>query len=267
MERLLRFPQLSPAEQQAILDSPAMAPPPRVETNLVDPPNHNALATAFSVVCITLVVVCLLGRATPLCPLGARNKLFWAICTVMAFNISLYSVAMVAETMTCIPLNKLWTPWLSGRCFDSKSLHVVTAWFNLLVDVFILLLPQHIIWKLQMTTRKKMGVSVIFLFGLLTLMGAAGRVWANLKTPYVKDHGDTLYWLGPLFLWLMTESTCALLVYSIPLLPKACHQIIVSIKSWRRLGSNDNCGLKTPAADKGPSDNGGAVHYDSGGTM
>ena len=86
---------------------------------------------------------------------------------MMGLNIMLYAAVIFAEALNCIPLATLWEPWLKGKCMDKKTLDISTAYFNLAVDLFILFLPQPIIWRLQMTKRKKAGVSIIFSFGIL----------------------------------------------------------------------------------------------------
>lgn len=86
---------------------------------------------------------------------------------MMILNILLYSSGIIAESLACIPLATIWEPWLMGKCMDKKILDITTAYFNLVMDLFILLLPQTVIWKLQMSRNKKIGVSIIFSFGVL----------------------------------------------------------------------------------------------------
>ncbi|KJZ73121.1 hypothetical protein HIM_07505 [Hirsutella minnesotensis 3608] len=53
METLLQQP---PEKQQAILNGPALAPPPGVVPNFVDPPNRTGLGIAVTIVCVVMVV-------------------------------------------------------------------------------------------------------------------------------------------------------------------------------------------------------------------
>lgn len=85
----------------------------------------------------------------------------------MLANVLLYLSGIVATSLACIPLEKLWHKWLSGRCIDRKTLDLCTATFNLLMDIVILFLPQRVIWKLQMTATRKLGISLVFSIGLL----------------------------------------------------------------------------------------------------
>lgn len=46
-------------------------------------------------------------------------------------------------------------------------INIVTASFNSASNLSMLVVPQNIIWNLQMSFRKKVGVSAIFLAGVL----------------------------------------------------------------------------------------------------
>lgn len=85
----------------------------------------------------------------------------------IALNTILYTVSVILEAVACIPLEALWKPWLNAKCFDKKALDLTCCYCNLAIDLLILLLPQKVIWKLKMTLSKKIGVSIIFSFGLL----------------------------------------------------------------------------------------------------
>lgn len=49
-----------------------------------------------------------------------------------------------------------------GQCIDRKTLDICTAFFNFFMDVFILLLPQRVVWKLQMTNYREIGIFIVF---------------------------------------------------------------------------------------------------------
>jgi hypothetical protein len=60
MEALIH--SLTPAQMAAFLNGPALAPPPGVVPNFVDPPNNNPLCFAVSILSITLATVMVLVR-------------------------------------------------------------------------------------------------------------------------------------------------------------------------------------------------------------
>ncbi|KAK9772076.1 putative Integral membrane protein [Seiridium cardinale] len=54
---------LTPEQQDAIINGPALAPPPGTEANFNNPPNENQLVQAVLIICITLVTLLILLRA------------------------------------------------------------------------------------------------------------------------------------------------------------------------------------------------------------
>lgn len=57
---------------------------------------------------------------------------------------------------------------MPGRCFDGRALFVASAVVNFAIDLAILVLPQKVIWGLlQLSLRKRLGVSVVFVVGVM----------------------------------------------------------------------------------------------------
>lgn len=184
-------------------------------------------------------------------PFRAHHGFFWACYVLIASNILLYTASIISSAITCIPHETLWYPWVTGKCIDRKALGLFTAFFNVIVDLLILLLPQNIIWRLQMAQTRKIGISIIFSFGILATVCAAGRVAATFDIEY---HGDATYTISPLLLWAIPEVTCVLVVFCLPAIPKAFAQqgLLFNtweyIRSWTRLSSQR--AIKTPPSAK-----------------
>jgi hypothetical protein len=100
-------------------------------------------------------------------PTGTRNSFFWMCHGLIVANFIFYASFIIAVQLGCFPREKIWHRWIPGTCLDRKRIDGPCAIFNLLFDLIILALPQKVIWNLNMSTRKKVGVSVIFSFGLL----------------------------------------------------------------------------------------------------
>ncbi|KAI1810574.1 hypothetical protein GGS20DRAFT_566817 [Poronia punctata] len=96
-----------------------------------------------------------------------RNSFFWTSHAVLWFNIISFTVACIIFSVACKPYAKNWDPFLHGTCYDTRPVYVASTAFYLLVDLFILALPQRIIWRLHMTKRKKQGVAAFFGVGVL----------------------------------------------------------------------------------------------------
>ena len=50
-------------------------------------------------------------------------------------------------------------------CNDSNTYYVSTSAFNVALDFWILVLPLSIVWTLQLSGSRKVGLSAIFLLG------------------------------------------------------------------------------------------------------
>jgi hypothetical protein len=69
--------------------------------------------------------------------------------------------------MQCTPHRAIWEFYVPSECYDLPSVMLGSATVQVITDVAMVLLPQRIIWKLNMNGRTKLGLSVIFGVGLL----------------------------------------------------------------------------------------------------
>lgn len=101
-------------------------------------------------------------------PAGTRNALFWTSHVLLCVVITFYIALIFAENLSCIPREKIWNPLVpGGRCISQQALITAASSINLVADLTILVLPQMVIWKLHMSTSKKIGLSIIFAIALL----------------------------------------------------------------------------------------------------
>ncbi|KAI8625017.1 hypothetical protein F5Y19DRAFT_480069 [Xylariaceae sp. FL1651] len=167
-----------------------------------------------------------------------RNTFFYASCFLIGLNLGVYGSGTIATGLACIPREKLWHPWIAGTCIDSYILDSFTAFVNLAIDLGILLLPQKIIWKLQMSKKRKIGVSILFSVGIIACASAAGRAYYTVTLQF---GGDVTYEASPAFLFGFAEMTTVLMVFCIPSVPKALEEIslitnfLALFRQWTRL--------------------------------
>lgn len=101
------------------------------------------------------------------CPRGTRDTFFWAAIALLVINVLLYAGGGIAVICSCVPPRKYWYPFIDGSCIDRSQVDTVAGSINLFTDFGIFILPQRKIWNLQMTNARKIGLAVIFSFGLL----------------------------------------------------------------------------------------------------
>ncbi|KAI1088162.1 hypothetical protein F5B19DRAFT_472463 [Rostrohypoxylon terebratum] len=154
-------------------------------------------------------------------PHRTHTYFYWSCYFMIVLNVLLYISSIISSAITCIPHDAIWYPWVKGTCIDRKALGLFTAFFNVFMDLIILLLPQKVIWSLQMNASRKLGVSLIFSVGMLATVCAIGRLASTFAIDY---SGDATYTVAPVLLWTFPEVTCVLLVFCMPSLPKSCAQ-------------------------------------------
>ena len=92
------------------------------------------------------------------------NKTFTIAAALIATWIILWSIGVYLDIfLECRPLDTLWL----GDCAPSFATSVSTSVLNIVSDVALLILPQPLLWRLQMPIRKKLALSSVFCLGIL----------------------------------------------------------------------------------------------------
>jgi hypothetical protein len=73
------------------------------------------------------------------------------------------------DLVNCTPFEGNWNPLIPGRfCrFSIPAFGLASSTVNLVLELIPLILAQKVIWSLHASWRKKLGVSVIFLIGIM----------------------------------------------------------------------------------------------------
>ena len=95
-----------------------------------------------------------------------NGPIFWCTTVLMLLNVIFYIIEFFLNIMQCSPRARLWNRQLPGTCIGSSNI-VYTAGFNVISDVIILVLPLAKVWRLQMSLRRKLGISLIFSTGVM----------------------------------------------------------------------------------------------------
>jgi len=72
----------------------------------------------------------------------------------------------LTSILACIPMERLWND-KPGKCIDLHIFALVMTGTELALDIIIMVLPVREILKLQMSVRRKVSVSLVFLMGSL----------------------------------------------------------------------------------------------------
>ncbi|RYO93912.1 hypothetical protein DL764_007909 [Monosporascus ibericus] len=248
MDQLAQLPYLPPAEQESILNGPALVAPDNEVSDLQNPPNENDFGIAFTVICLVVSTLVLYIRI--------HTKLFFERTfriedwlAVASFGIFLGYIYLmfrfmrvgflvhqwnisVTNLMEVLYMWDLTVP--SGSCLERANVDMTSASVQLLTDLFTFALPQNIIWSLQMSTRKKLGVSFVFAVGVLGCVAAAARLTIIIDK---RDSQDESFSIAVISLATLVESACGFLIICAPAMPRFVTESkrILRSKRWAGL--------------------------------
>lgn len=82
--------------------------------------------------------------------------------------ITAFTITLVGkDAFACTPIKKQWMPEIPGHCINLKVTYYWASAIFLLTDLIILILPQPLVWRLQISRKQKLGLSLIFCLGMV----------------------------------------------------------------------------------------------------
>ncbi|KAK9423323.1 putative Integral membrane protein [Seiridium unicorne] len=113
--------------------------------------------------------------------------LTWAI---FAFNTCQMVAMFTVVVFQCVPFAKNWNGSLEGRCVDTWAFTIATSTLTIITDVVCITLPLYILAGLNMSSRKKLGLMVVFGFGILTTVFSCIRLYFLYQTFHSTNPDD-----------------------------------------------------------------------------
>lgn len=95
------------------------------------------------------------------------NKFDIAIRVLILLICGFYFASSIAKICQCIPRTRIWDRSVQGHCVNLSVVLDTSGLFNVISDVCILLVPLKGIWLLQMSTKRKIGIYVVFTVGIM----------------------------------------------------------------------------------------------------
>ncbi|KAL2268214.1 hypothetical protein VTJ83DRAFT_3060 [Remersonia thermophila] len=126
-----------------------------------------------------------------------------------------WSFANVLQVfLICRPFAKTYTPELEGVCGNQIASFIAIGVFNIVTDIFIIVMPLPTVWSLKMSTPTKLGLTAVFVVGLLVSIIAVIRI-VTLTQLDMENLTGTMVWAD---FWSATEPLLAVLCISLPML-------------------------------------------------
>ena len=96
-----------------------------------------------------------------------NTRMKWFIRLGIFLVVVFYVAIFFRSVFLCQPIALSWNPTLSGSCLKLEITPYTTAVFNIISDIYILVLPMPLIWNLKMKTHRKLRLVVVFSMGIL----------------------------------------------------------------------------------------------------
>lgn len=94
-------------------------------------------------------------------------KFRWGCFVVMGLTAAYCFSNILQNLLLCRPIQYNWDKTIDGHCSPSYYPYVSSASINMGLDVIIFLLPIPMLWRLQMDSRRKIYLCLIFGVGIL----------------------------------------------------------------------------------------------------
>ena len=88
----------------------------------------------------------------------------WFCYGMMAFVVAYSLLFFIMLATYCNPPEMTWKSigWTKpGKCLDVPKMYWANGGLNIVTDVVLMIMPLPLVFKLQMSTRKKWGLAVI----------------------------------------------------------------------------------------------------------
>ncbi|KAK3332686.1 hypothetical protein B0T19DRAFT_482896 [Cercophora scortea] len=162
---------------------------------------YSLVANIWYSVVITLpkLSICVLYRR--LFPQPAIVAAIWATVTMIVAS---SAGSIVTRLKACRPFATNWGSLDEQRnhCIDRLAMYMWSSFPNIITDVIMLALPLFVVWRLQMSLRHKVGLTVTFVIGSSGLVVSITRFLELLK---YNGYLDSTFCIGRQFILTVME--------------------------------------------------------------
>lgn len=151
-----------------------------------------------------LYMLVVTGYKVALCPaylriLSGTQSIYRRVTIfLLGFIIVSHLISTLVIVFQCRPVSKSWIPDSDGTCLGDFPTWIATATVTIVCDVIAFLLPVPLFFSLQISLRRKVILSILFVLGFFTTACSIMRmvqIWEIAKT------GDN----SSLVLWAVAE--------------------------------------------------------------
>ncbi|KAI1126227.1 hypothetical protein F5Y10DRAFT_267360 [Nemania abortiva] len=150
-------------------------------------------------------------------PITYVRYMVWIGITVL---VTFCVVLVTIDAIACSPLpneHGSWTaPSFIARCDDlAANLFLTAAYVNVISDIYILFIPIRQVRRLNLSKKQKIGLTFVFLTGLLATVAGLINLLARMN-PAMYTDDDFTWTLIPIYATSIVEINVGLLCHSMP---------------------------------------------------
>ncbi|TVY17342.1 Satratoxin biosynthesis SC1 cluster protein 4, partial [Lachnellula arida] len=158
------------------------------------------------------------------------KQLAWV---VMGCCIAWAIMTILIGFLICTPLAFNWDHTiLHGHCGNQNVGYAFVGIIDILTDLCIILLPQHMIWKLHLPKANKIALGLLFALGSLTIVLSVLRVIVLLNV----DFSDFSFTIKNTEIWTIAEFGTSIIVSCGPVVRPAFEKIFPSTATRLKYG-------------------------------
>ncbi|KAK1689348.1 integral membrane protein [Colletotrichum godetiae] len=147
---------------------------------------------------------------------GTRSLNILCICTIV-FHLLFFVICIGVTLSQCQPLYEMWdlTGTVDGVCINTTAFFYFTSGFNIVTDIWILVLPIKTLMGILRPRREKIALGIIFGVGVFATITSIVR----LHTIYTYTLAKDLFQESILInIWSMLEINVGIICASVPAL-------------------------------------------------
>ncbi|KAF2653721.1 hypothetical protein K491DRAFT_780101 [Lophiostoma macrostomum CBS 122681] len=147
---------------------------------------------------------------------GIKRRLRLFITGYIVVLILYYTTSTFVKAFQCKPIASFWIPSLDGHCLENHNIFISDCISAIVTNLIILCTPVPIIWKLNMTMRKKIGSTLAFAAGGLACIASILRLSTVVRT---YGNKDVTYNYQFIIIWSSWEISIGVICSCLPVLP------------------------------------------------
>ena len=83
------------------------------------------------------------------------------------FVILHWIAGILTMTLICRPITHIWTSTAEkGSCGNLMAVQIANSVLNIIIDIWVVVLPLPVIWGIQITLTRKWGITASFMIGV-----------------------------------------------------------------------------------------------------